>query len=150
MGTMGAPSCPEGAKPTFPRSASTIFVLLRLRPASCVLLVRPTDRPTKRGSEPARPNPREGFPSIRSSVAQSVSVTYFIIRRLSVRCIIDRRVTLRADSTALLSKTRALALLRIFGVSRGNETRDFSPPFFRSFIHLFFFFSFTSPYVTRK
>lgn len=70
---MGAPSCPEGAKPTFPRSASSIFVLRRLRPASF-------------SSGRAGPNPREGFPSIRSphspSVAQSASVTYFIARRL--------------------------------------------------------------------
>lgn len=59
MDAMGAPSCLEGAKPTFPRFASSIFVL---HGCSALRPFRPSHRPTRR----ARPEPprEEGFPSI--------------------------------------------------------------------------------------
>jgi len=48
MGAMGVPSCPEGAKPTFPRSASSIFVF---RGCPALRPFRPSRRSTERASE---------------------------------------------------------------------------------------------------
>jgi len=95
MGEMGVPSCPEGAKPTFPRFASSIFIL-RNCPALCPF--RPSRRPTV-NSLTTRDDFLRSDRHCRSSLAQSTSMTYFIARRL---CPLHNRspsVTLRVDST---------------------------------------------------